>query len=224
VEWGLTASYGSATTVDNTLVTVHSVQLMGLQADTQYHYRVRSRDADGNERVGTDRVFETPGDGENLSLGLPPDVSGSYSGYTATTITDGVNDPYGGASSTWASDESPSLPHWVEIDMGVTRTVDRVAVCWAWNEFRDAWMTSQQYKIQAWNGSSYVDLATVTDPTAGAVTVRSFAPVYTDRIRIWQPANAGPPEYTSVMWLSELEVLQAGGADTIPPATIQDLR
>jgi hypothetical protein len=51
VEYGVTSSYGSATTLNSALVTSHSATLSGLSASTTYFYRVRSADAAGN--VGT---------------------------------------------------------------------------------------------------------------------------------------------------------------------------
>ena len=48
VEYGTTTAFGSITPPDSTLVTSHSVRITGLQADTQYQYRVLSRDASGN--------------------------------------------------------------------------------------------------------------------------------------------------------------------------------
>lgn len=59
VDYGLTSSYGSTTTLDATLVTSHSVGLSGLTGGTTYHYRVRSKDAQNNETVGTDHTFVT---------------------------------------------------------------------------------------------------------------------------------------------------------------------
>lgn len=59
VDYGLTASYGSTTTLDPSLVTAHSQALTGLNAATTYHYRVRSTDAAGNTAVSTDHTFTT---------------------------------------------------------------------------------------------------------------------------------------------------------------------
>jgi len=60
VEYGTTESYGSATTVDNKLVTSHWVTVTGLPPATTYYFRVRSRDALGNEIISEgDRTFTT---------------------------------------------------------------------------------------------------------------------------------------------------------------------
>ena len=59
VECGLTASYGSSTTLDSNLVTAHSVDLTGLKANKTYHYRVISKDAANNQAVSADNTFTT---------------------------------------------------------------------------------------------------------------------------------------------------------------------
>ncbi len=59
VEYGLTASYGSLTNQNNSLVTTHSQAISGLTSGTTYHYRVKSQDATGNLAFGTDRTFTT---------------------------------------------------------------------------------------------------------------------------------------------------------------------
>ncbi len=59
VEYGLTTSYGSSTPVDSILVTGHTQALSGLAANTLYHYRVRSRGANGLEAISGDFTFTT---------------------------------------------------------------------------------------------------------------------------------------------------------------------
>ena len=59
VEYGLTTSYGSSSTLNTSLVTSHTVALSSLQANTTYHYRVKSKDAAGNLATGNDQTFRT---------------------------------------------------------------------------------------------------------------------------------------------------------------------
>jgi lysophospholipase L1-like esterase len=59
VEYGLTTSYGSMTPIDAQLATTHSLALSNLQANTTYHYRVKSKDNSGNLAVSGDFVFTT---------------------------------------------------------------------------------------------------------------------------------------------------------------------
>src|SRR5207249_8859104 len=51
--------YGSASVLDASRVTAHTVTLNGLTAGTLYHYRVKSKDAAGNLAVSPDAVFTT---------------------------------------------------------------------------------------------------------------------------------------------------------------------
>ena len=59
IDYGTTAGYGSSTTLNTTLVTSHAQSLSGLNANTQYHYRVKSRDASGNLATSGDFTFTT---------------------------------------------------------------------------------------------------------------------------------------------------------------------
>jgi PGF-pre-PGF domain-containing protein len=58
VAYGTTTSYGS-TRSDATLVTSHSINLIGLSAATLYHYQVSSTDAAGNTSTSSDYTFTT---------------------------------------------------------------------------------------------------------------------------------------------------------------------
>ncbi len=61
VEYGLTTSYGSNSTIKGsvTRVTSHFVSLTGLTPNTTYNYRVRSRDAAGNLGISSNQTFKT---------------------------------------------------------------------------------------------------------------------------------------------------------------------
>lgn len=61
VEYGLTAAYGSYTTLDPVLVTSHHEQIAGLTTSTLYHYRVISAYA-GSTTYGEDGTFTTSAD------------------------------------------------------------------------------------------------------------------------------------------------------------------
>lgn len=63
VEYGTTAAYGSTTTLDGSLVTAHDVQISGLVPGTLYHYRILSRDVDGNLQTTADDTFTTTSSG-----------------------------------------------------------------------------------------------------------------------------------------------------------------
>jgi len=59
VEYGPTIAYGSSAPLNTSLVTSHAQTLIGLAANTLYHYRVRSRDAAGNLAISADFTLMT---------------------------------------------------------------------------------------------------------------------------------------------------------------------
>jgi len=59
VEYGLTTGYGSLTPVNTAGVTAHTLALSGLAPSRSYQYRVRSKDAAGNEKLGSNNSFTT---------------------------------------------------------------------------------------------------------------------------------------------------------------------
>ncbi|MEN9605026.1 MAG: hypothetical protein RJB39_711, partial [Candidatus Parcubacteria bacterium] len=88
VEYGLTTSYGSSTTLDPTLVTTHSVNITGLATSTLYHFRMASKDASNNISSSSDYIFTTP--------------SSIPSGPATTTLRQGING-YSGYTDTYLS-------------------------------------------------------------------------------------------------------------------------
>ncbi|MEW6324489.1 MAG: fibronectin type III domain-containing protein, partial [Nitrospirota bacterium] len=92
VEYGTTTGYGSSTTINATMVTSHSQTLSGLQANTLYHYRVKSRDAAGNLATSGDLTFTTS---------AVPDTTGPViSNVAAGNVTSS------GAAITWTTNEA----------------------------------------------------------------------------------------------------------------------
>jgi outer membrane lipoprotein-sorting protein len=91
VEYGTTSAYGSTTTLNENLVTSHSATLSELTSGTTYHYRVKSKDASGNEKNSGDYTFTTA---------TPPDTTAPViSGVAASNITTTS------ATITWTTDE-----------------------------------------------------------------------------------------------------------------------
>ncbi|MBI4684808.1 MAG: PKD domain-containing protein [Nitrospirae bacterium] len=92
VEYGTTSSYGSATTLNGTLVIAHSQTISNLLPSTQYYYRVRSRDFSGNLTISTVYIFTTAAAPDTT----PPVISNVQ----VTTIT------ASSATITWVTDEA----------------------------------------------------------------------------------------------------------------------
>jgi hypothetical protein len=59
VEHGITDGYGTVSPISSTLVTSHSMTLLGLDASTTYHVRARSQDVAYNETISDDVTFVT---------------------------------------------------------------------------------------------------------------------------------------------------------------------
>ena len=59
VEYGTTTSYELSSPVDTQMDVRHQLDLTSLAAGTVYHFRVRSRDANGAPTVSDDGVFFT---------------------------------------------------------------------------------------------------------------------------------------------------------------------
>ncbi|MEZ4270649.1 MAG: putative metal-binding motif-containing protein [Myxococcota bacterium] len=136
----------------------------------------------------------------------PVAVDSTFTGYRLDVVDDEIIDAHGGTSATWASAQSATQPHFVTIDFGAAREIDFVSVYWAYNSSRGSFMTSQQVDVQVPEGASYRTIATLKHPGADLeVSQVSFESTVTTKLRLWQPANMGPPQYSTVLWLTEVD-------------------
>lgn len=132
-------------------------------------------------------------------------VDSSYPDYPSIEpLTDGVRDlPGSGAGNdvTWASAENDQ-PHWIEVHLKEKRALKEVTVYWA----RDT-VISRRIEVQVQeNGEWRAQAATAADAAAlrRCQTLR-FAPIDTDRFRVYQPSNSGPESRPGLMWVLEVE-------------------
>ncbi|MBI3299878.1 MAG: fibronectin type III domain-containing protein [Elusimicrobia bacterium] len=120
VEYGPTASYGSASPLVSALTTSHSAALSGLNTGAVYQYRVKSRDAAGNLATSANGSFTTAsappppppggacitsaGTWQNSALGGQTGAfTVSYDATPAIARMDGVSGLSNGAASGYAS-------------------------------------------------------------------------------------------------------------------------
>src|SRR5207249_1637211 len=107
VEYGLTASYGSTTTLDPTLGSSHTAVLAGLTGSTTYHYRVRSKDAAGNLATSSDSTFTTSDITPPVITGVTTTIVAATSAtiqWTTNEVSDsqvefGLTSSYGSATT-----------------------------------------------------------------------------------------------------------------------------
>jgi hypothetical protein len=101
VEYGLSSSYGSQSSLVTAQTLGHSIVLNGLTPSTTYHFRVRSRDAAGNLATSTNATFMT----------LPPDSTPPTLSDVRTSLL-----TQSSARVSWVSSE----PADTQVEYGVT--------------------------------------------------------------------------------------------------------
>src|SRR4051794_24916254 len=125
VLFGTSTSYGSSTTRDATLVLDHSVTVNGLQANTAYHFAVRSADGSSNASTSSDGTFTTP----TASL-ITAGLVGHYSMAQAASRPTGLNDlSHPEDMENWIVWENAAVvtPNFATAPNG-TQTADKVAL------------------------------------------------------------------------------------------------
>ncbi len=138
----------------------------------------------------------------------PPAISvdSTYSGYSTSVIDDGIINATGGTTTTWASAESSTQPHWIAINFSSPTQISFVNIWWAYNNYLTRFMTSQKVDIQYWSGSGYQTVANISYPGSDVVNYSAtFPPVSTTSLRFYQPVSMGNPAYPVVMWLTEID-------------------
>ena len=93
VEFGLTSTYGSVSPLDTAQVATHGVSLPSLTPNTTYHYRVLSRDDNGNLAISADQQFTTASASAFLNhiLSTGQSLSQGEQGSPALTLTQPYN-------------------------------------------------------------------------------------------------------------------------------------
>lgn len=130
-------------------------------------------------------------------------VDSTFNGYTTAPLIDGVTDTAGVPwdRAAWASEDKKG-EHWVELTFPREVTVRTVLLYWE-VDASNTW-TSRQYSLQAFAGGAWRDVATVTQQGQRDMSVHSFAPVKTSRLRLLQPESGGPAARPNILWLREI--------------------
>jgi hypothetical protein len=160
-------------------------------------------DGDGLTDYPSDPGCASSTDDDEYST--PLSVDSTYSGYSTAPIDDEIIDPYGGTSTTWASKESSTQPHWIVTNFPEPRKISTVTIYWAYNSNKQKFMSSQEVRVQYWDGTGYSDAATIINTEEVQSSFTTFPEITTTSLRLYQPANMGHPDYTRVMWLTEID-------------------
>jgi Big-like domain-containing protein/fibronectin type III domain protein len=84
VMYGTTASYGSSTPLNSSLVTTHQVTLSNLAAGTTYHFQIQSTDGSGASATSNDMTFATSANPGSLNVSITSPASGATVSGTVT--------------------------------------------------------------------------------------------------------------------------------------------
>jgi len=114
IEYGTTTSYGSSTTIDNTMVTSHSVTVSGLLSWTTYHFRVKSQDASSNLATSGDYTFITlaPPDSNPPTGTITINNNAAYATTTSVTLTFTCSDTEGSCTEMRLSNNGTTWNAW----------------------------------------------------------------------------------------------------------------
>jgi len=157
VVYGPSASYGSTTRQDMSLVTSHSVSLTGLSPQTTYHYKVKSSDVAGLPAQSGDFTFTT------ADIGAPV-----ISGVSAIDVT------MTGATIIWITDDpgQSQVEYGTKPTLGLITVLDTNAVTSHSVELTDLSPgTTYHYVVKSkdasglWTLSGDNTFTTVADPT-----------------------------------------------------------
>ena len=184
VEYGLTTSYGSFTTLDPTLETSHSQNLTGLAANTLYHYRVISVDGSDNSATSSDQTFTTSAVPDTTPPQITNILSGTPGQTTATIVWD-TNEP-----------ANSQVEYGPTTSYGTTTTLDNNLVTdHSVNLSSLTASTLYHYRVISADGSD--NSATSSDQTFTTSAVPDTTPPTLTQIApVTTPNNDATPNYT----------------------------
>jgi serine/threonine protein kinase len=179
-------------------------------------YFVRSFDVSAPQQsvaTPTPNATPTPGVAESLPAGVAAldadvKVDSSFDSYNKSPLTDGVTDVREIKSKrynqgNWVSSESP-VEHWIELGFRRPTRVTAVYIYWGFDH--DRYMPSRQVELQAPDGRDGWRTVSTLEPGENFDrTAFEFRPFVAERVRLFQPAQAGPRNRPFVMWVREVQ-------------------
>lgn len=152
-------------------------------------------------------VMEDPRRKGNIAREATVTVDSAYAQYTTRPINDGIVHVPAGAHWTeesWASKDEAG-EHWIELAFAQPRSARRVVIYWSLDG--GVARTSREVALQVPAGDGWRTVQTVHPGELEEETVIELdRPVTTARLRLLQPAGAGPSDRPNIMWVREVEV------------------
>ncbi|MCA1556248.1 MAG: discoidin domain-containing protein [Acidobacteria bacterium] len=142
-------------------------------------------------------------------------VDSSYEGYTLKPLNDGVFDVKRISGmryneGNWASAETHE-PHWIELQLQKSTRISAVYIYWGYD--RNRFVASRRVELQTpTEGNEWQTISTIEPGSDYDRTAFEFAPVTTNRVRIFQPAQQGPRGRPFVMWVREVKIFGVAGS------------
>jgi len=152
----------------------------------------------GYSRIVEVEAWASSGASSNVALAVNGGVASASSTYSGAYPVAAINDSdrsgaAWGAGGGWNDATEGAFPDWVQVNFAGSKTIDRVVLYTLSDSYgapgdpTDAQTFGLygivDFSVQAWNGSTWVTLATVSGNNLVKRTV-SFAPTTTDRVRV----------------------------------------
>lgn len=160
-------------------------------------------DCDGQPDDTLDGICQPPPPplGNNLALTAVTSAQSTFPGYTAARANDGDTNTTLGELYSWTNAHTfapdGQLPQWLQLDFESSRAVSRFEL------YTTADFELSDYDIEAWSGSTWFSIVSVTGNTSTHVTSTLAEPVVTSSIRVM--ALRGPDIQPIYARVNELE-------------------
>lgn len=213
VMYGKTASYGSSTPLDSSLVTTHQVTLSNLAAGTTYHFQIQSTDGNGASATSNDATFATSANPGSLNVSITSPASGAMVSATVT-VSASASSTIGVASVQFQLDGT---------NLGNPDTTSPYSVSWNTKNTNDGSHTLTAVAKDTSGNSTTSAGVTVTVDNAPAGVSVTINPLIIDLAKGATQQFTGTvtgSSNTAVTWAATAGSIDSMGLYTAPTSTI----
>ena len=141
----------------------------------------------------------------NLARDAVATASTTYPDYAAARVNDGSPGTGVGGLHSWANAYLAPAPHWVELTFPRATELGRV------NLYTTSGYELRDYRLQAWDGSAWVDLVEPVSGNRSVLRTHRFGPVRSDRLRVL--CLSGSEQQPGFARINEIEVYAPRGRE-----------